>query len=236
MAELHGHTRATAPPTWAAFLERVDPIDRARVQTTLEELLARPAEDDARFDVEFRYLRPDGARRWVDRQGVVLRDADGEPLRVVGLGSDVDERKTAEQTLRFLAEASEILSGSLDYRETLSQLSALVVPRLADWCAVHIATPDGGLESVAVAHSDPELVRSARALQARYPADPDAPTGPSNVIRTGRPELYEHITDEMLEAAARDPEHLALLRGLGFSSALIVPLTAHSRTLGTITF
>jgi PAS domain S-box-containing protein len=235
MAELHGHTRATAPPTWEAFLERVDPMDRERVQSTLDELLARPPEDDARLDVEFRYLRPDGARRWVDRQGVVLRGTEGEPLRVVGLGSDVDERKTAEQTLRFLAEASEILSGSLDYRETLSQLSALVVPRMADWCAIHIKTPDG-LESVAVAHSDAERVRAARELEARYPSDPDAVTGPPNVVRTGRSELYEEISEAMLEAAARDPEHLALLRGLGFSSALIVPLTAHRRTLGSITF
>src|SRR2546430_1245067 len=38
------------------------------------------------------------------------------------------------------------------------------------------------------------------------------------------------------EAPGRDGEHLALLRGLGFESAMVVPLTARGRTFGAITF
>jgi signal transduction histidine kinase/CheY-like chemotaxis protein len=44
------------------------------------------------------------------------------------------------------------------------------------------------------------------------------------------------VTEEMLAAAARDPDHLAILRSLGIKSVMIVPLTAQGRTLGAITF
>ena len=63
----------------------------------------------------------------------------------------------------------------------------------------------------------------------------DAPTGAPNVMRTGRSELYSHITDEMLVAAAIDAGHLEALRALDVRSALIVPMQAHGRTLGALT-
>jgi signal transduction histidine kinase len=55
------------------------------------------------------------------------------------------------------------------------------------------------------------------------------------VIRTGRPEIYPDITDEMLAASARDADHLDILRELRFKSALVVPMIARGRTLGALT-
>jgi serine phosphatase RsbU (regulator of sigma subunit) len=49
-------------------------------------------------------------------------------------------------------------------------------------------------------------------------------------------EIYPEITDEMLAQAARDPEHLQLVRSLGMRSAMVVPMVARGRTLGVITF
>jgi serine phosphatase RsbU (regulator of sigma subunit) len=56
------------------------------------------------------------------------------------------------------------------------------------------------------------------------------------VIRTGRSELIQEITDGMLVAAARDPEHLRIARELALYSAVTVPLIARGRTLGVITW
>jgi PAS domain S-box-containing protein len=50
------------------------------------------------------------------------------------------------------------------------------------------------------------------------------------------PELVSEITDEMLVAAARDELHLDLLRELGLSSYMCVPLVARERVLGAISF
>ena len=54
------------------------------------------------------------------------------------------------------------------------------------------------------------------------------------MLRTGRPELYPEVADAMLEAA-RDAEHLELLRGIGFRSVAIVPMVARGKTLGVVT-
>jgi GAF domain-containing protein len=136
--------------------------------------------------------------------------------------------------LAFLAQMSQELGGSLDYRATLAKVAKLIVPELADWCAVDVIV-DGAPSTVAVAHVDPDKVRWAWELQEKYPPDPDSPTGASNVMRTGVSELYPEITDEMLVAGARDEEHLRLSRELHLRSALVVPLAARGRTLGAIT-
>jgi PAS domain S-box-containing protein len=54
-------------------------------------------------------------------------------------------------------------------------------------------------------------------------------------MRVGRPAFYPEITDEMLAATARDEEHLRLLREIGFTSVMLVPMIARGRTLGVIT-
>lgn len=147
-------------------------------------------------------------------------------------------RRAADESreqMEFLASASAVLGSSLDYEETLRQVAALVVPRLADWCAVHLVEPDGSIRAITVAHADPSKTEWIAEMQRRYPPDPDAPHGAAAVIRTGQPELYPQITDDLLERVARDPEHLQLLRSLGFRSGLAVPLEAEGRTLGAIT-
>jgi PAS domain S-box-containing protein len=145
------------------------------------------------------------------------------------------EAEEAERRARFLAEASVILDQSLDYDATLTNLSRLAVPWLADWFAVDVVEPDASLRRVTVAHVDPEKARLAQELAERYPTDPDSPTGIPAVVRSGRPELYAEIREELVAEGARDREHLELLRALELKSAMLVPMTARGRTLGAIT-
>jgi PAS domain S-box-containing protein len=149
------------------------------------------------------------------------------------LRSEGDE---AERRAHFLAEASRILASTLDYERTLAQVAQLAVPDLADWCAVDIADPDGASLRLAVAHADPGKVEWANELQRRYPVDINAPQGVPNVLRTGKPELYSEINDAMLVAVAVDEEHLRIMREIGFTSAMVVPLSVQNKTLGAITF
>jgi GAF domain-containing protein len=158
-------------------------------------------------------------------------EACGQAVRRVRASAEAEIR---EQYLSFLADVSAELVRSLDYRATLTAVADLTVPGLADWCAVDIVERDT-LSTLSVAHVDPAKVAWAWELQRRYPSDRDAPTGASNVVRTGVSELYEEITDEMLVAGARDQEHLRLCRELHLRSAMVVPLTVRGRTLGAIT-
>lgn len=149
---------------------------------------------------------------------------------------DISEQKLLEQNLAFLAEASKILSSSLDTQRTLRAVAQIAVPRIADWCAVDLLTGPGTVELLAVAHVDPEKVRWAEELRQRDPVDLDQPVGLAKVILTGQPEFYPKITDEMLVATAKDERTLELARSLDFTSAMIVPLTIQDTTIGAITF
>lgn len=143
--------------------------------------------------------------------------------------------EAARERLAFLAEASGLLSSSLDYTSTLARVARLAVPNLADWCGVEVVDVDGTTRSYTVEHVDPAKVALAYQLRRDYPPDPDAETGTVAVVRTGQPQIYPEITDDMLVGAARDERHLEMMRGLGMRSVLIVPLTARERTLGTLT-
>jgi len=160
------------------------------------------------------------------------------PLADGGLATqwiDITARRRAEEAERYLTRASQVLGSSLDYETTLRQLAQVVVPELADWCAVHIVEEDGVPRELAVAHVDPEKVAWASEISRRYPPRHDAPTGVPNVLRTARPEIYPDITDEMIVSGAVDDEHLRLSRQLGLKSALIVPLVSNQRAIGALT-
>jgi GAF domain-containing protein/anti-sigma regulatory factor (Ser/Thr protein kinase) len=124
--------------------------------------------------------------------------------------------KSVTEKLSLLSEASAALVGSLDHESTLRELIRLLVPRLADWCAVHVLG-GGGLGRLEVAHAWPDADALLRAAEARFPVDPGADSGIAHVVRTGVAELYPEI---------REPE---------LSSALIVPLTGLAGPFGAIT-
>ncbi|HET7479645.1 MAG TPA: PAS domain S-box protein [Rubrobacteraceae bacterium] len=148
----------------------------------------------------------------------------------------LDSQKENQVALRFLAEASEALSSSLDYHATLASVARLSVPRLADWCAVDMIEEDGSLERLAVIHEDPEKIALALEMQERYPPDPDAPYGLPQVLRTGEPELVPEITEALIEESVSDEEQRVLVRELGLASYMVVPLVARETPLGAITF
>lgn len=178
----------------------------------------------------------DGREIPIDDSGAPIR-SDGEIQGVVLVFRDVSEKKDDEARRAFLADATALLSESLDYNVTLSKVAHLAVPRLAVWCAVDILEAgDVAPKRLAVAHVDPAKVALARDLAARYPAKPDAPRGVANVLRTGRAELYADIPDELLITASVDEEHLRLMRELQLRSAMIVPLATRGRVLGAMTF
>lgn len=140
----------------------------------------------------------------------------------------------ANERLAFLADASVVLSSSLDYRTVLESVAALVVPRLADWCAIQLVGDDK-FETVALAHVDKRKVAWAREMSQRYPDSLDSPTGAAYVVRTGRSEVYPEIPPDLVAASAVDDEHRRLLEELGLSSALVVPLVGRSGVIGALT-
>lgn len=146
------------------------------------------------------------------------------------------DAEAARNYLSFLVDANSLLASSLDYRTTLSRVAQLAVPKIADWCVVDILEEDQSIQRLATAHIDPAKVKLAYEVERRYPSDPNATRGIPQVLRSGTPEIYAEIRDNVLEESARDPEHLRILRELGLRSVMIVPLIARERIFGAITF
>lgn len=186
--------------------------------------------------LEYTLLKRDSTRFPVELNTARVVDAEGRPKAFIGIIRDITDRKRIEQAQRLLAEAGRLLTTSLDYAATLTSLAQLVVPALADWCAIDMVEEAGLPPPLVVAHSDPAKIAWARELRHRYPPDPAATTGVPQVLRTGQAEIYPEISEAMLAASLPDAEQRQRAQELGLRSAMIVPLVARGRTLGAITF
>ncbi len=140
----------------------------------------------------------------------------------------------AHRNVSFLAEASIILSETLDYSETLSRLGDLCVRYLADWCIIDVMM-DGQLHRIAGVHINPAKQPLLDTLVARYPALEGSLTPASEVLRTRQPRLYPDLSEEDIRARSGSEEHARLILALGTRSSIVVPLISRGNLLGVLT-
>jgi PAS domain S-box-containing protein len=178
--------------------------------------------------------RVTGAEHWRLLKTTGLRDGEGNLEAAITIIEDLTSVKRAELRTRLLAEASAILASSLDYEQTLRNVAQLAVPDFADWCGLDLVGERGERVAVAVAHVDPEKLVLAERMRAFEAEELDPNQGLGRVFRTGLPALYPEISDEMLVLGAQSDEHLSLLREVGMSSVMIVPLRIGGRTIGAM--
>ncbi len=188
----------------------------------------------APYEAEFRIARAsDGAWRWHLARALPMRDEAGTIVRWFGTNTDVDDRRTAEDRQRFLAEAGWVLGSSLDYERTLADVAQLAVPRVTDICTVDVLV-DGRLERLALAHVDSRKALLVRELEETSLAA-DATEAGALAIREGKPVLVSELTDEQLSTFARNERELEILRSLELRSYISVPLVARGEVFGAIT-
>jgi PAS domain S-box-containing protein len=147
--------------------------------------------------------------------------------------------RTLRERLAFLAEATALLTSSLELDRTLERITALAVPLLADWCAISMLVEETGeIEQVVVAHQDPERRRWAEAMRntSRTVRIDDEFDLTARVIRTAEPVFLREVPRELLEEAVRrDPNAARALEELSIHSAITVPLRSGDRTFGALT-
>lgn len=239
--------------TFAAYLELIHPDDVGHTVATVEESL-RLRQDHY---VEHRVVHPDGSVHWISGTGRVLTDDKGEVVGMVGVGADITEQHAAheaaiaaeaatafavsaaalaESRLALLGRVSAVVGRSLDVGTTMQQIADIVVEeQLADWCVVQLPGGEHGIDQVALAHRDPEMVAMARRVQEDYPPKLQDDAGLGKVLLTGAPELWPSIPAEALVEGAEDATHLELLESLQMSAAMIIPLAGPHEVLGAMT-
>ncbi|NIR49139.1 PAS domain-containing protein [candidate division KSB1 bacterium] len=89
-----------------AWLELVHPDDRSKVTNQAQKHLegALPI-----YEIEHRIVHKDGSVRWFLARGTALRNASGEPYRMIGTDTDITDRKGAEEALhKALSEVKQL--------------------------------------------------------------------------------------------------------------------------------
>jgi PAS domain S-box-containing protein len=145
------------------------------------------------------------------------------------------EASRNQQKIIFLSKASEILSSSLNYSHTLSELAKTITPAIADWCIFHEVKSDKTINPIIISHIDQRKIDIGYELARKFPSDPNVPKGLYKVIRTHKPEFFPAIPYKLLEVFTHNEEHLLIIRSLKIKSLISVPLIIREKVYGIMT-
>jgi PAS domain S-box-containing protein len=185
-----------------------------------------------RYEARMSYRK--SRARWIEASYVPDVRADGSVAGFFALVTDISSRKEAEESMAYLSEATKILASSLDYESTLSEITRLAVPRIADWAAVSFRS-DGHVQPLAVVHPDPEKAAIVKQFLERFPCDAAMPYSCCQVLESGRSSLISVVTEELLPTLAHNEEHLEILRKLEPRSIMTVPIVVSGRAVAALT-
>jgi len=101
--EIYGRPTEAFLARPSLWLEAVHPDDRVIAEQARQALSTM-----GEFDVEYRIVRLDGDLRWLHDRGRVIKDAEGRPLRIDGIASDITERKRLQAQLRRTERVAEL--------------------------------------------------------------------------------------------------------------------------------
>jgi PAS domain S-box-containing protein len=96
MESVHGQPPGSFSGSFDSFLQGVFVEDREKVMQEIKLALS----GEGKYKVEYRQHRSDGSLGWMEANGRVVFDADGQPLRMFGVCASVTDRKSREQALR----------------------------------------------------------------------------------------------------------------------------------------
>src|SRR6476469_7281743 len=132
---------------------------------------------------------------------------------------------SAGQALRFIADAGEVLSSSLDYAQTLKRVARLAVPDFADWCAVYILGVGDEEVEVSSGHEDPEVEAMLLGIR-RTRRAVDGASESRQVGESGQSILMGDVS-----VAPTEEVDDSLYARLSPKSYMLVPLLARGRSL-----
>ncbi|NNF62987.1 MAG: SpoIIE family protein phosphatase [Acidimicrobiia bacterium] len=227
---VYGMEPGTFPGTFEGFMERVHPDDRADAVETISTVAATGGD----YSIRHRVIRPNGDIRWVEGQGRVILDDAGQPAAGFGIVYDVTDRYTVElerselikkeaaarDELRYLIEASDTLTGTLNTERVTERLADLLVPQIGSACAIDVKldTPIGWILTCAMTdqHDAPALKRGS----------------PNSLINADR--RLQGFTTSAGTNLETDLDRIPELPTAG-ARLRSIPLTSHGIEMGVVT-
>ena len=230
-------------------------------QEPLEELRDALAEERPVTVVLLNY-RKDGTAFYNQLSVSPVFDGEGRLVNYVGVQADVTARVLAERereaahqaeriaraeaetaradaersraALAMLAEATSLLAGTLDAAEALDRLARLAVPMLADWCVINLLDETDGSVRRSVVLRDSQHREELLARFAELEPGGLTPESPVARVLAGEGPVVMAVDRSVVRGHVEGDELLDVTDELGLCSAMIVPLKARSRVLGTV--
>ncbi len=193
----------------------------------------RSLESGEPYEIEYRLrCAEDGSYRWFIARAVPIKDDRGKITRWIGTATDIEEQRRLSENLRFVLDAANAFSSSLNVETISRQFADLAIQQFADWCFIVLLAGPGQFRTAAIAHRDEALVRYVQRFQDRYPVESDSELA----VAIGKKSslLIPAITREQIAQSATDAEHLEVLERLDMYSAMIVPLCWQDQAYGGI--
>jgi signal transduction histidine kinase/CheY-like chemotaxis protein len=158
-----------------------------------------------------------------------------DPMSLAELQAAKEMAEAAHRRSAFLAEASALLTASLDYEETMRSLARLTVPRVGDYCILYEIDESREVRQVALAHLDPAREPLLARLGELYRPSLDSEESfIARAVNRGAPLLLVHPSEEEARSVVDDEELLEIYRRLSPRSVLVLPLAARGQALGAL--
>ena len=204
-----------------SFLGQVPPEDLADLLEMLDPVLSRVGD----YALEYRVQLPDGRIRTLETRGRVVADpASGKPNRMMGLISDVTERRAAErEALRRAAVAARMqeVTAGLASAGTLDELRAAVTAALPALGASGLLVTDAGQPAEIIMECGDLGLTSGRVRVGK-----DGPV--RTAAATGDPMFFT----EAAELRRRFPQSVEAVRATGAVSLAVIPIGGVPRMRG----
>lgn len=159
---------------------------------------------------------------------------DGEIRGFIALVMDITCQRQREVTEQLFRRADALLSASPDEKSVLRHFASLLVPGLADGCAIDLLESHGVGRRLVVRRADSDDTRIIDEAVLVPEDSADLGYGAPHVLACGKSQLLAEATDEMVSRGGSLKEHLGILHFAGPVSALFVPLSAGGRTMGVL--
>jgi PAS domain S-box-containing protein len=206
--------------------------EQAAISLTYEALLARQETLIGQLNqsqVQLQSVNEDLKQEILERQR-----AEKEREKAIREQAAREESESARARFAFLAEASHVLSSSLDERAALGSLARLIVPAIADGCEVDLIEPEFLIRAVEITHIDPEKARLHRQWREMHPIRTDSHIAVVEVIRSRKAQLFSDLTGANIDQFALTPEEREIFLRIGYRSSMVLPLNSRERLLGAM--
>lgn len=194
----------------------------------------RSAIDESRqFTEVILNYRRNGTPFWNELHVSPVQNVQGILTHFVGLQQDVTERERANRQLQLLVEISELMGRSNAPDDDLKAIACVIVPRLADYCTIHLRSGGDAVSWVTTSGVDQDVARAIGDYEHDQTAEGNAVSAVATVMRTGTPIFRQPSAQALGEIAASDA-YRGLLEQHEWQSTMIVPIIASDQIFGTI--